>query len=546
MPGISLDAVSKEQIIVRYKPGVDVSSIKNRAMAEGANDTDELTNMRMMVLKVPAATRDSVIERLRADPRFEFVEPDTVATIDYTQPNDTQYSKQWIWPKTTTDIAWDRTKGSASMVVAVVDSGVNTTHPDLQGKLTAGIDYVDNDNDPNDALGHGTNVAGVVAANTNNGAGVASGCWSCKIMPVRVVDANEGTSAATMAKGLQYAADNGAKVITMSISTTPNNSTLQTAVDYVLGKGVVLVTSAGNNAYGDQKWPAASPNVIGVAATDKNDKLASYSNFGSHVKIAAPGEVVTTRHPTDYTIVNGTSFSTPAIASIIALMWSAFPNATPAQLRTAITSTADPCCDGKIGGGRVNAARAMAYLAGNGTVADTTKPTINVTTPTEGATVGGNPYHITGTVSDNVAVSKLQIQLDELDPFVPQLNGVNFDITWNTTSFANGSTHVLKLTAFDSSGNASTVVTRNVTVNNSTNPNPPNPPPTNPPPTNPPPPNPNPKSADINGSGKVDLTDLSILLSNWNKNTAAPDLNSNGKVDLTDLSMLLSKWNTAG
>ena len=489
------------QIIVRYKAGANRTKLQDRITAAGAEQQKDLGALRVKVLRVPAAKRQQALSKLKADPNFESAEEDRIVHGDLAKPNDTYYSLEPAWPRTMTDIAWGTTKGD-SLTVATVDTGFNYAHPDLAGKAVGGIDYVNLDNDPTDDNGHGSAVAGTIAAITNNNTGVAGGCWNCKILPIKVLDSTGSGTLSNFAQGIQYAADNGAKIISASVSASGTSATLQTAVNYAVSKGAIVVSSAGNTGTNQARIPASYSNVIAVAAVnDYDDELTSYSTYGNHVDIAAPGDIkAVSGTGTSYATVQGTSFSTPAISAIVALLWSAFPSATASQIRAAPVQRGQiPCCSSAIGGGRANAARALVSLAGSGTVSDTASPSLRVTTPAEGATISGSAYHITGTATDNGQIAKVEMQIDNGLPF--DTGTLPYDITLNTTVYANGN-HTLTLTAYDVSGNVSNAITRLVNISNASSA--PSAPLAD-----------SGLTGDFNHDNQVNLTDMSAFLSNW-------------------------------
>lgn len=360
----SAKAVAAEQILVRYKSSVGAFAVRDRYAGLPVTEKKELRQLRIKVLKVPAAERDAVLEQLRQDPDVEFAEPDIVMSGAATTPNDPEYASQWNLKKVKADVAWDKTKGSASMKVAVIDSGINASHPDLAGKVLAGRDFVNTDDNPADDHGHGSAVSSVIAANTDNGTGMAGGCWNCKIVPIKVLGADNNGTGADIIEGMQYAADSGARIINMSIAGPGEYAPQQAAMDYIQSKGLLVVAAAGNLANDVRQRPATYDYSLAVAATMPDDTLTNYSSFGVHVDIAAPGEAKGADHNgSGYKSWNGTSFAAPLVASIAALLWSQYPDASQAQIREALTKTTDTCCDGKITGGRVNAAKAMDYLA---------------------------------------------------------------------------------------------------------------------------------------------------------------------------------------
>ena len=361
-PGSSAGAQSGRlaagRVLVQFRADVSAADQAATEHGQGARALGGVNGLGVKVLEVPAGAEQRVIDALRNSGRVVYAERDGVATTEGT-PNDYWWPRQWSPVKVNAPQAWDRTTGSSSVVVAVLDTGV-TPQADLQGKLTAGYDFVNNDADPADDHGHGTMAAGVVGAVSNNSVGVASLCWSCTVMPVKVMGADGNGTYSAIASGITWAADHGAKVISLSLSGTATSTTLQSAIDYAYGKGAVITAAAGNTACNCVSYPAAYPHVLGVAATDASDALATYSNFGSWVKVAAPGSNYTTTYTGGYTSFAGTSSATPVVAGIAGLAFSAGAT-TNTQVMDAITGTA-----AKVGtfvaSGRVDAAATLAAL----------------------------------------------------------------------------------------------------------------------------------------------------------------------------------------
>jgi subtilisin family serine protease len=252
-------------------------------------------------------------------------------------------------------------RGSPQVVIAVLDTGAAPDHPDLRGRLVAGFDFVNGDSDPSDDEGHGTASAGVIGANTDNGEGQAGLCWTCSLMPIKVLDAEGGGDSSSLAAGIVWAVDHGARVISMSLGGEGTTQTLADAVRYAARKGVVLVAAAGNEGTSNQMYPAAYPETLSVAGTTQSDALYSWSNFGSWVQLAAPG--CNTAPFIDGRYVNfcGTSSATPLVAGLVGLALSARPGATKADVEQALRSTATPL-PGAVQYGRVNASAALAAL----------------------------------------------------------------------------------------------------------------------------------------------------------------------------------------
>ena len=322
------------------------------------------------------------------------VELDAVATAsEVPTGSDTYRSQQWDFSKISVATAWTKSTG-AGVVVAVLDTGVDAKHPDLAGNLVAGYDAVANTGgattDPN---GHGTHVAGTIAAVTGNGTGISAIAPAAKIMPVRVLGSNGSGYMSDTAEGIIWAADHGAKVINMSLGSTSKVTAVSNAIAYARGKGVVVVAAAGNErAQGSPtSYPGADAGVIGVAATDSADRVASYSNAGSYVDVAAPGSGILSTYPTalggrtGYASMNGTSMASPHVAAVAALLKAYQQSLTPDQVESALTSSAvdlGPAGrDNDFGAGRIDAAAALATVTAAPTTAPTTTPTTAVPTP---------------------------------------------------------------------------------------------------------------------------------------------------------------------
>jgi subtilisin family serine protease len=270
--------------------------------------------------------------------------------------------------------AWNRTTGSSSMVIALVDSGVLLNHPDLAGRLVPGWDFVDDDDDPSDVLGHGTQVAGVLAASTNNWRGVTGATWKGKIMPIKVIDSRGKASDDHIAAGIEYAVKHGATVINLSLA-GPGRGTdvVQRAVDFATAHDVVVVAAAGNDGgTADETvehYPAACNGVIAVGSTDAAGHHSHFSSSGSWVDVVAPGEgIVTTTRPANgspgfYGSGSGTSFAAPLVAGVAFLLRSADPNASQATIVQRLIATARDLgragVDSVYGSGMVDATAAL-------------------------------------------------------------------------------------------------------------------------------------------------------------------------------------------
>jgi subtilisin family serine protease len=295
---------------------------------------------------------------LRADPGVRYVTVDSRVHA-LRVPNDPFFSTEWSVVKTRADRGWDLSTGSAEVVVAILDTGVDPSQPDLHGKLTAGYDYVNNDQAPDDDNGHGTAVAGIVGAGSDNGIGVAGYCWACRLMPVKVLGADGTGFMSGLAQGIVWATDHGARVINASLGGPVDDPAVAAAAQYAWQHGVLVVAAAGNESLVAPDYPAALPNVLSVSATDENDRLYGFSNSGA--RVAAPGENSTTGTGDSYVSFLGTSSAAPVVSGIAGLAFSLAPGATPAEVDHAIESTAAPVTG--VVSGRVDAFAALQVLA---------------------------------------------------------------------------------------------------------------------------------------------------------------------------------------
>ena len=281
-------------------------------------------------VQVPAAQTKSTIAKLGALPGVTNVE---VAARRYIEsvPSDPGYasSQSAYLAAVNAPAAWDVQTGSAAVKIAIVDSGVDVTHPDLSGKIVGTYNAVDGTADVTDSLGHGTFVAGVAAAATNNDAGVAGAGYNTSLLAIKVADASDLITVDAEAAGIKWAADHGANVINISLGGPTTSSIEQNAIRYAQGKGALVVAAAGNDASTTRSYPAANPGVIAVGATDAAGHRAGFSNYGSWVTLGAPGVgIVSTTPPTGSSIFpaaaygsgDGTSFSAPLVAGEAALL----------------------------------------------------------------------------------------------------------------------------------------------------------------------------------------------------------------------------------
>ncbi|MGR6316796.1 S8 family serine peptidase [Micromonospora soli] len=320
-------------VLVRFKSDA-AKSAKDRVLSRRDVRTSSAIRGTRWVKVHGKGSAVDLMRSLRKDPAVAGV------SLDYKRkatvaPNDPAYTygDQNYLNTVRLPQAWDRTKGSTSQVIAVVDTGVDVTHPDLTGRTVTGYNVLSPGAAPADDNGHGTMVAGIAAANTGNGIGVAGAAWTARVMPVKVLDAEGSGYDSDIAAGVIWAADHGAKIINMSLGGPGDDSALHDAIKYATGKGVVVVVAAGNDGDGRAQYPAAYSEVIAVAATDAAGKLTDFSSYGDWIDIAAPGAgIVSTGPGGDYYIGDGTSFSAPIVSGTAALVRTLYPSLTPAQV----------------------------------------------------------------------------------------------------------------------------------------------------------------------------------------------------------------------
>lgn len=337
------------------------SQMRSR-FAAGAQD--RMIQPNVLALQVTPQDAAAVLAQLRADPRVAYAEPEYRLHALRT-PNDALYAQQWALPRIGAPAAWDTTTGVADTIVAVIDSGVDAAHPDLAGRVLPGYDFINSDADASDDNGHGTFTAGIIAGAGDNGIGVAGVCWQCRILPVKAINAEGDGTSVTIALGVRWAVDHGARVINMSLGGDRNPQVLRSAIAYAESKGALVVAAAGNEAQvgNPTEYPAGYDSVLAIGATDQQDAHAPFSNFGSYVDLAAPGVGILSTIPGGYRAEDGTSTAAPFVAGVAGLLVSLNPALRADQLRQILMNSADdvgsPGRDEYTGAGRLNAARAV-------------------------------------------------------------------------------------------------------------------------------------------------------------------------------------------
>jgi thermitase len=275
--------------------------------------------------------------------------------------NDPLWKDSWSLVKVNAPAAWKVTTGTSETIVAVLDTGVDLAHPDLAGALVGGYDFVNRDEDPSDDHGHGTMVAGVIAARSNNRIGGAGACSRCSLMPVKVIAGNGSGNAADVAAGISWAADHGARVINLSFVLSGPDEGVAQAVEYAQSRGAVVVAAAGNAGSADVSFPAGLPGVVSVTGTDNADARYTWASYGSWVRLAAPGCNQTTAPAGGYGDFCGTSSSAAFVSGLAGLARSFAGAAAADAVAAALGANAVPVGD-FVSAGRIDAAAMLTAL----------------------------------------------------------------------------------------------------------------------------------------------------------------------------------------
>ncbi len=303
--------------VLHYDPNTPESEKWEYVHRIGATLVERIDELEIWVVDTP----DGFGMNFSFDSDVELIEQDFFVSVNFDiPPDDPDYDRQWALPHIQAESAWREMGALQPVTVAVIDTGVCMSHEDLQERvLDNGYDFVDDDDDPEDVFGHGCSVAGIIAANIDNGIGIAGFAPNASILPVRVLGPGGSGSMADVAAGIVYAADAGADIVNLSLGSMVGSQVTKDAVDYAVGKGVTVIASAGNSGGSAPGYPARYENVVAVGAIDSNGARSSFSNRGGD--IWAPGrDVHTTFLDNGYKALNGTSFSAPYVSAMAAVL----------------------------------------------------------------------------------------------------------------------------------------------------------------------------------------------------------------------------------
>jgi len=320
---------------VLVKVSNSASSVQRKSLGKLGKVTDSgllVSGGSVLVIQVPPGTVQQAIADLQKQPGVVYAEPNYYVTAQDVIPNDPAFPNQYGLLRINAPAAWEISKGAAGVTIAIVDSGVDFHQPDLAAKIVVGANILDPTAKPQDDFGHGTLVASVAAAITNNHKGIAGVSWGARIMPVKVLDSGGNGTFLGVADGIIFAADHNARVINLSLSNptpiSPSTSTqtLCDAVAYAVGQGVVVVAAAGNYSSDVSFFfPAACPGALAISASDQNNHIAIFSNHGSGITLAAPGvdiigDGLLGGGGPSLVTESGTSFSAPFVSGAAAVL----------------------------------------------------------------------------------------------------------------------------------------------------------------------------------------------------------------------------------
>jgi thermitase len=313
----------ENSIIVKFKPNQNENSRRDALSKFQLEQIDSIGDDASTIVVNLDATedKDNAVRGLVESGKVEYAEQNIKFKADFI-PNDSLYSQQWSMPKIKAEQAWGLKPGGYS-TVAVIDTGANLTHPDLDADLVAGYDFVNSDNIPEDDNGHGTHVAGIIAGEFNSAAGIAGVGKNAKVMPLKALASNGEGFESDIANAIIYATNHGSKIINLSLGATTSSSTLQNAVNYANSNNVIVVAASGNQGAASLNYPAAYPGVISVGSTNQNDARSSFSNYGAGLYLTAPGNnIVSTYLSGGYANASGTSMASPLVAGAISFAMS--------------------------------------------------------------------------------------------------------------------------------------------------------------------------------------------------------------------------------
>lgn len=347
-PAVSQTEYRPNQLVVRIKHDAEAENLAEQYGGEISQDF-QIGDNRYLLLELNQPDIWAVQDQISRDSRVVFCEPNYVSQPSLV-PNDPAYATNQYAPQMMgAQVAWDNTTGSDNLIIGVIDTGVDGTHPDLSSRMVAGWDYIGQRvypaNANYDLNGHGTHCAGILGAVGNNGVGITGICWNCRIMPLKVLGPNGGSNY-NIAQAITYGTNNGAKVLNLSLGGPGYSQVVEDAVNYAVSRQVVLLVAMGNDGRTLIAYPAACQGVIAVGSTSADDTISSFSNRGQYISLTAPGSNIFSTYTSAvagpiYRALSGTSMATPQVAGATGLLLTLRPALTAAEVKSQLESTAD-------------------------------------------------------------------------------------------------------------------------------------------------------------------------------------------------------------
>ena len=355
------------ELLVIFNKGISKKEIEIINKKMGVKVIKHNPKLKYYRVKIPPnKTLDQMREKYKNTGKVQTAEPNYTVSTFSTKPNDVYLERQWGLEKIKAFKAWEITKGNPDVIIAILDTGIELTHPDLVNKIVKPYNAINPDLSVDDDNGHGTTIAGIIGAEANNNRGIAGIAYNCKIMPIKVLDFEGEGKYSDVADGIIYAVDNGAKVINLSLGGYGYSYILRIAVEYALDNNCIIVAYVGNDNVSDLVFPAAYNGVIGVTASDSGDAIPLYCNKGVYVDVSAPGEsVYTTDLDNKYDYERGTSLASGYVSGLAGLLLSLYPNYSYEEIQQIIYNSADvigkDSYNDEYGVGRINAYKAVIY-----------------------------------------------------------------------------------------------------------------------------------------------------------------------------------------
>lgn len=440
------------RLVLRGRAGLSGDALARALQAVGARRVDVVGELDGTVVEADERDLVGVESALRRSGLFSSVERDHLVRVAE-DPNDSHYAAQWGLPRAGVPAAWALSSG-AGVTVAVVDTGVEASHPDLQGQLLPGYDFINDDGDPDDDNGHGTRMVGIVGAVRDNAEGISGVAPAARVLPVKALDAQGYGPYSAVANGITYAVDQGAQVINLSLVGAAPSSILQAAVDYAVAHDVVVVAASGNYGSDAPAYPAASSGAVAVAAITENDGHPIFSNYGAWISVAAPGvDIVTTSLDASYAGSTGTSPAAAMASGVFALLRAANPQMgrleAIGRVQSGAANLGSSGWDPYFGWGRVDAYGALVPGEIGAPLPDDTDPTISILSPARSSLLSGMvPIDIAA--NDNVAIARVELFVD--NRWYASALTPPYSFVVDAASFAPGQ-HKLRAYAYDTSNN---------------------------------------------------------------------------------------------